>query len=39
VFALVGVMTCIAVQMVVARTSLTPQFAAFAGEDDFNLRL
>lgn len=39
VFAAVGVLTCIGVQLLVAGAGLSPRFPAFAGEDDFDLRL
>ena len=38
VSALVGMLTCLTAQVVVASLSLTPRFPAFAGEADFDLR-
>lgn len=38
VFAVIGVIVCIGIQLLTAATGFAPRFPAFAGEDDFDLR-
>jgi hypothetical protein len=38
-FAILGVLVCLGVILVTDRLEITPKFPAFAGEDDFALRL